>query len=460
MTHDVLTRSTTSRVPPDAPGTRLMGSASDLRHRVLDAQVNAMTNCGDVVRFVAGPPGARLRLYSVYAPEGVQQILATNSRGYRKDNRFYREIRAQIGDGLLTSQDDEWLRQKRFVQPSFTRERVTAYAPVMAAQARELVERWHGAANSGEPVELHAAMTELAMRIVGRLLFGADLERAAGVLHRDFPVLSGDVRRRGFNALCAPRSWPTPANRRAARARRSLYGVVDELIAERRASGMGGDDLLGRLLAARDADTQLDNQEIRDQLLVFMFAGHDTTATALSFALHLLGTHDHVQRRAIAEVDDVLAGAVPEAQDVPELAHLGRVVRETLRLYPPAYGTSRRVVIDEPVCGYRIPPGSDVAVYTYATHRHPRHWDDPERFDPDRFLPEPSAGRHRYAWFPFGGGPRGCIGTQFALLESTIVLATILQRYRVSTPPGPVPLATRITLHPAVPMPCRLTLRR
>jgi cytochrome P450 len=196
--------------------------------------------------------------------------------------------------------------------------------------------------------------------------------------------------------------------------------------------------------------------EARDQLLVFLFAGHDTTAASLTFALHLLGSHPDVQRRAADEVEQVLAGRAPTADDVDRLPYVVQVLKEALRLYPPAYATSRRTVDRDTVCGYEIPADADVAVYTWCTHRHPRHWDEPGRFDPDRFTPDREAARHRYAWFPFGGGPRACIGAQLSMMESTIALATILQAYRLSTPDGPIPLVPRITLQPAAPVLCRL----
>lgn len=448
------------------PGLPVVGSAVDLLRRLFDTQLRAMNQLGDVVRFSAGPPGARAAFYSVYSPEGVHRVLAGASARYRKDNRLYAELRDVFGDGLLTSQDETWLRQKRFVQPLFTHGQVREYVPAMAEEATSLVERWRAPALAGERVELHGEASRLTLRVVGRVLLGADLDDVDALLRRTLPQLGENARRRGFAPIPTPSGWPTPANLRIRALRSRLHAVIDELAAERRSAGDGAGDLMARLVAAHDAETpgagaRLDDAEVRDQILIFLFAGHDTTATALTFALHLLGSHPDAQRRAHDEVRDVLAGRPPGAGDLAELRYLTMVVKEALRLYPPAYGTGRRLTdeADDEVAGYRIPRGTDVAVYPWVTHRHPRHWDDPEAFDPLRFTPEREAARHRYAWFPFGGGPRTCIGAHLAMTEVLTVLATVLQAYRVETPDRRIALVPRITLHPTEPVWCSLSPR-
>ena len=435
------------------PGLPVVGSAVDFARRMLPTQVRAMREVGDVVRFVVGPPGARVTLYAIYDAEGAHRVLAGAPARYRKDNRLYAEMSNAFGDGLLTSQDETWLRQKRLLQPLFTHAQVGHYVPAMAAEASALVERWRGR----ETVELHGETSRLTLRVVGRALLGADLDDAVGVLRAMLPALSEDLRRRGFSPFPTPPGWPTPANLRLRRHRAALDGVLDRLVAARRAAGRG-DDLLGRLIAARDGDAALSDDEVRDQVLVFLFAGSDTTATALTAALHLLGAHPHVQDRARDEVRAVLGDREPTAAELRSLTYLAQVVKEALRLYPPAYATSRRLTGgDDEVAGHRIPDGADVGVYPWATHRHLRYWDDPERFDPDRFAPEREAARARYAWFPFGGGRRTCIGAHFAVLESLTVLAAVLGRYRLQTPDRPIPVVPKITLHPAGPVGARLT---
>lgn len=445
---------TSVREAPTMPGLPVLGSAFDVARDLLGLELRGMRELGDVVRFSAGPPGARLVLYGVFAPEGVHHVLAGASARYRKDSQLYEEMRSDFGDGLLTSQDERWLRQKRFIQPLFTHAQIGQYVPVMAEEAAALVRRWAPAARDGAPLELHGESNVLTLRVVGRALFGMDVEAILPLLRTMLPALSEDLRRRSFTPVPTPAGWPTPLNRRRLRHRAALHGAVDQLVAVRRQAGTG-DDLLGRLLAARDDDggAGLDDAEIRDQVLTFLFAGSDTTATALTAALYLLGGHSAVQERARDEVCQVLGDRPPTAAALSGLPYLTAVVKESVRLYPPVYGTGRRLTGgDDEIGGVRIPEGTDVAVAPWVTHRHPRHWDDPEAFDPGRFTPEREAARHRYAWFPFGGGPRACIGTQFALLEVLTTLAAVLTAYRIEAPHRPFRVVPKITLQPAEPV--------
>jgi cytochrome P450 len=292
----------------------------------------------------------------------------------------------------------------------------------------------------------------VTLRIVGGLLFGADVERAVPVVAHAFPVLGEYARLRSYSPAPFPRSWPLPANRRAMRARDAVYGTCDEMIAARRAAGATGGDLMSLLIAARDGGEALDDEEIRDQVLIFLLAGHDTTAIALTFALHLLGHHPEAQARVRSEVEEVAGERTPGSADVPQLAYTTMVLKEAMRLYPPAWATGRRVAAGDEVGGYAIPPGSDVMVSPWVTHRHPEFWEAPERFDPERFTPEAEAARHRHAYFPFGAGPRACIGQYFSMLEAAILLAVIVRDHELESLGDRVPLAPRITLHPAAPV--------
>jgi cytochrome P450 len=450
------------RTPPTVPGARFVGSAVDLRRAPLETLERARREYGDVVRFVVGPRRAGRELHVVFHPEGVRRVLATEADRYRKDSRFYEEIRWALGDGLLNSQDDRWRRQRRFIQPLFTRRRIAGYAASMAEEAAALVAAWRPAAAAGRPVDAHMEMSRLTLRVVGRLLFGADVERAIPVVRSAFPLLGSHARRRAFAPIQLPREWPTPANRAAMRARHAIRDVCDELIAQRRAApeAARGDDLLGLLVGARDGDEALDDAEIRDQILIFMLAGHDTTAVALTFALHLLGRHPEARRRLQEEVDDVLGDRTPTPDDVERLPYAAMVIKEAMRLYPPAPGLGRRTAEGDVICGLTIPPGSDVALSPWVTHRHPAFWPEPERFEPERFTPEREADRHRHAYFPFGAGPRACIGQYFSMLEAAIALAVIVRAYDVSAPDTRIPLTPGITLHPDAPVPCTLTARR
>ncbi|GAA2747817.1 cytochrome P450 [Kitasatospora cinereorecta] len=442
---------------PGPPGLPLIGSMLDLRRDALQAYRDAFREHGDVVRFTAGPPGLRATFWMVYSPEAAQQVLAGESANFRKESAFYEEIRHSFGNGLLTSQDEDYQRQRRLIQPLFTRRRVDTYADAIAVEAEALVERW--AAVPDGVVEAAGEMSGFALRAVARILFGTDVEEAIATVRDNFPILGAFVRTRGFSPLRLPRQWPLPAHKEALAAEQALYAVCDQIIARR--GDAETEDLLGLLATARDEDGgQLDATELREQVLVFLLAGHETTATSLTFALHLLGLHPKEQERAREEVDRVLAGGRrPTAEDYNALPYTTQVLKEAMRLFPAAPAIGRRSVAETVIGGVTVPAGSDVLVSPYVTHRHPAHWEDPERFDPDRFTPEREAQRHRYAWFPFGGGPRACIGQHFSMLESVLGLAALLREFEIEAVDTEVELGQGITLETRSPVRIRLTRR-
>lgn len=443
-------------IAPGPRGAPVIGSARALRRDPLGTLERARREHGDVVRLVLGP---RVTRHALFHPEAVRRVLASEADGYRKDSRVGEELRWTLGEGLLNSQDERWLRQRRFLQPLFTRRRIAGYADSMAEETAELVGRWRPHADGGHAVDLHAEMSRLTLRVLGRLLFGADMERVVPVVAWTFPVLGDYTRRRGIAPVRSPRGWPTPVNRRALRARRAVHQVCDDLIAARRARRDGGEDLLTLLVEARDRGEIPDDAEIRDQLLIFLFAGHDTTALALTFALYLLGRHPDAQRRVHDEVDRLLGDRLPGAGDMGELQYTAMVLKEAMRLYPPAWALPRRTAAGDRIGGYEIPPGEDIILSQWVTHRHPDIWPEPARFEPERFTAEREAERPRHAYFPFGAGPRACIGQHFSLLEATIALAVIVHNYELAATSADLRLAPQLTLHPAGPVPCRLTSR-
>jgi cytochrome P450 len=463
QTHPMTTASLpTTRIPGPA-GAPLIGSMMDLLRNPLRTYLRAHREHGDVVRLSVGPPGLRTQLYMVFSAEGAQRVLATEAANFRKDNAFYQEIRDSIGNGLLTSQDALYLRQRRLVQPLFTSRRVDGYARAITAEAEATSASWRDA--PGSTVDLVTQMHRAALRIVSRILFGTDIETAVCAVERTLPQLNSYVMRRGMSPMSVPRHWPTRANRRAAAASAELYGVCDDIIARRRADGRAaeeagagaGDDLLTLLSRAESAeDGSLDAAELRDQVLIFLLAGHETTATSLAFALHLLALHPEAQGRARAEIDSVLGDRRPTAADMQALPYLTMVLKEAMRLYPAAPVIGRRSVAATEIGGHRIPAGADVLVSPWVTHRHPVYWPDPERFDPERFTPEGEAARPRYAWFPFGGGPRACIGRHFSMLEAVLMLAVLLRDHELSAVDRRLALGAAITLQPRGPARCRV----
>ncbi|MFB6437955.1 cytochrome P450 [Streptomyces sp. NPDC056411] len=448
---------------PGPAGLPLLGSLLDLRRDSLATFLDAQRAHGDVVRLQAGPPGLRSVFYAVFSPEGVQQILASQATTFRKDHPLYEEVRQSFGNGLLTSQDADYLRQRRLVQPLFTKRRVDGYAPAVTTEAATTVDRWRTAEDG--TVDLVPEMNRLALRTVARILFGLDAEEAVAAIHRCAPVINAYVVQRAYVPVKIPRSWPTPANRTARAATDELNALCDRIVATRRAASgpadgaapAQGDDLLALLSAAgNEQDGSLDAKEVREQVLIFLLAGHETTATSLAFTLHLLARHPEEQAAVREEIDRVLGERTPTAADLDRLPYLTQALKESMRLYPAAPVVSRRAVADTEIGGHRIPAGADVIVAPWVTHRNPALWEDPERFDPRRFAPEREAGRHRYAWFPFGGGPRACIGQHFSMLESVLALAMLLRAYELTAVDEQVPVAAGITLQATGPARVRL----
>ncbi|NEA62764.1 cytochrome P450 [Streptomyces sp. SID12488] len=441
------TTHTTAPVPGPT-GHPLLGSALDLRRDPLATFVRAQREHGDVVRVTAGPPGLRTVMYCVFSPEGAQQVLATQAANFRKDNAFYEEIRQTGGNGLLTSQDDDYLRQRRLIQPLFTKKRVDGYAATITREAEATAERWRNRPD----VDVVREMDRLALRTVARVLFGADVEAAVDVIHANFPVVSAYITARAYSPLRVPRTWPTPSNRRAETATRAVYEVCDRMIAARRSKGSeaadeAAQDLLSLLSQAQnEEDGSLDATELRDQVLVFLLAGHETTATSLAFALHLLGRHPEIRARAQQEIDALPSEEPYTAATMDQLPYLTRVLKETMRLYPAAPLMGRRAVAETEIDGHVIPAGADILISPWVTHRHPAHWDNPDHFDPDRFTPDQETARHRYAWLPFGGGPRACIGRHFSMLESVLALAVLLREYDIEAPDTDIPVTAAVTL--------------
>ncbi|MGO4423483.1 cytochrome P450, partial [Streptomyces sp. MCAF7] len=334
------------------------------------------------------------------------------------------------------------------------------------SEAAALAARWRETPGGADgTVELVAEMHGFAQRVVGRVLLGSDVEQTIEVVRDSLPMLNERARARALSPVKLPRDWPTPANRRAARAQGRLYALCDAIISKRMAAREreqapghapdpvpedGAEDLLTLLIGAHNAeDGSLTRAELREQVLVFFLAGHDTTATALTFALYLLARHPAEQRRVHEELDRALPdGRTPTAADLEALPRLTMVLKEAMRLFPPSPAVSRLAVAETVIGGRRIPAGAAVLVSQWVAHRHPAYWEDPERFDPERFTPQAEADRPRYAYFPFGGGPRACIGQHFSTLHSVLSLATLLRAYEVedATDGGDIPLGAGITL--------------
>jgi cytochrome P450 len=395
-------------------------------------------------------------------PDGVEQVLAGDPDGYSKNTPYFEEIAAYLGNGLLTSGGRRWRQQRRTVAPLFSHRRIATYVDVMADEATRLADRCSVAAKDRTSIDVNAEMVDYTLRTVGRILFGADVENALPVIRATFPVLNEHIRRRGVSPTRLPRRWPTPAGVRAARAQRALYGIVDDIIDRRSGESDVGTDLISLLIAARDPESgePMSRQEIRDQVLIFLLAGHETTSTALTFTMHLLGRHPDVQVAVHREIAEVLDGRPPRADDISRLKLTEMVIKEALRLYPPAYGLGRLAEHEVTIAGHAIPAKSIILLSQWTTHRRADLWPEPERFNPARFEPAAEQARPRYAYFPFAGGLRGCIGGHFAMTEAVVAVAMLLTLFSVASQSSEIPLQTNITLRPAGPVWCQLSLRQ
>jgi cytochrome P450 len=432
--------------PPGPRGYPILGVLPHLRSDPIRTFLDAADRFGDLVHLKAGPYHGFL----LCEPADIKHVLQDNARNYHK-SPLYQRLRDSLGDGLLTSEDDVWLRQRRLAQPAFHRQRVTAMADAMVDCAEQMFERWDRAASLGEPVDLVAEMMAVTQRIIVRTMFSTDLGATAAVVNRTWPIIN---RRIGetFWSTKLETSLPLPANRRFWRALRELETVVYRIIADRRKTRRDESDLLSMFLAARDDETGtgMTDRQLRDEVVTMLLAGHETTSLALSWTYYLLSQHPEVERRIAAEIDRVIGADRPSFAHLERLTVTRRAIEESLRLYPPAWGFSRRALADDEIGGYRIPKGSLVFLIPFVVHRRPKLWPDPERFDPDRFAPALESARPRFAYFPFGGGPRGCIGAQFAMVEAQLIVAVIAQRYRIEIlPDQQIRAEPLITLRPA-----------
>jgi len=422
-----------TQTPTLAPGPRgwpLLGSLPDVGRDPIGYYEAARRQHGDVVRFRSN--GKNSWHYLAH-PDDIEYILQSNWRNYAKGFFFSARLKLLTGDGLFTSEGDFWLRQRRLTQPAFHRQRLDEWAKITTDATEVLLRDWQPLAKSGEAFDVTTEMMRLTLQVVGRTLFSTDLGAEAEKIYGALTIALDHISYRMFHPLSPPENIPTPRNRRFRNARQVLDDVSLAMIRERRAQGTDTGDLLSMLLLARDEDTGegMDDRQLRDEIMTILMAGHETTAVALSWAWWLLSENPEVWERLQAELDTALSGRTPGIQDVPNLPYTRMIIQEAMRVYPPIWAMTRQAVEDDTIRGYHIKAGSTIIVMQYITHRHPEFWPNPERFDPENFAPEVANSRPRFAYFPFGGGPRGCLGNNFAMMEAQLILAMIAQRHKL-----------------------------
>jgi cytochrome P450 len=436
--------------PPGPRGLPILGSLLAIRRDPTGVFLRAALRYGDVAYFKVGPRQG----YLITNPDDVRHVLQDNARNYQK-SPLYQKLRMHLGNGLLTSEGEFWLRQRRIAQPAFHRQRVAGLANVMAVAARETAAQWHDLAGRGHGVDVDEEMMRLTRTVVVRALLGSDLGPYTDRIDDAWTTINQYIGE-NFWSMGLTDWLPSARRRRFEAARRLLREAVDYVITERRKQASESADLLSMLLAARDDDTGegMTDEQLRVEVTTFLLAGQETTSLALTWIWYLLSQHGAVQRRLEAELDAVLGDRAPDYADLANLPYTRMVVDEAMRLYPPAWGFSRQALGDDELGGYHLPRGWMAFVVPYVLHRLPSLWDAPDEYDPDRFSPGRSAARPKFAYVPFGAGPRQCIGNQFALIEAQLTVATLARRYRLRLAPHhPVEAWPLITLRPRYGMP-------
>ncbi len=420
----------------------------------MDLVVRA-TQYGDLVRWRFG----WMWFYQANHPNMIHDVLVKRAASFHKTPRIKQVLGAVLGEGLLTSDGEEWRSHRRLVQPAFHSSRIEAYGAVMTEYTESMMRDWV----TGGEVDMRHEMMKLTLGIVAKTLFDADLDGDLSERVGQAVTVTQEHGNEQFRRLMTlPRWVPTAGNRRSQAAVKDLDSILSEIIRARRTSGEDRGDLLSMLLLARDEDSGagLTDRQVRDEAMTLFLAGHETTAVALTWTWVLLDQDPGVRQRLENEVDEVLQGRPPDVKDLPNLPYVKQVIEEAMRLYPPAWTIGRQAVEAVDIGPYHLDPGSIVLVSPYAVHRQPEYFPEAETFDPDRFSPERERDLPRYAYIPFGGGPRICIGNNFAMQEACLILAAMVQKVRLSLVPGtdltPDPL---ITLRPKYPILMRLTRR-
>jgi cytochrome P450 len=425
----------TLRVPPGPPRTEALKWLMVMGRDRLGMLTSAADGYGDAVRVPVGPK----ELYLFNHPEYAKHVLADNAANYHKGIGLVHARRA-LGDGLLTSEGELWREQRKVIQPAFQHRRIAEQADVVAQEVDGLVARLRGYAGRG-PVDLTRELTGLTLGVLGRTLLDTDLT-VFDSIGGSFQAVQDQAMFELATLGAVPTWLPLPKQLRFRKARRHLQRVVDRLVADRAGDTAEREDVLSRLIlsAREEADPAVGAQRMRDELVTLLLAGHETTASTLSWTFSLVDRYPEVGERLRAEAREALGDRRPTHDDLTRLPYTARVLSEAMRLYPPVWILTRKAQADDDVGGYRVPGGADVLVCPYTLHRNREFWPDPERFDPERFAPERSADRPRYAYLPFGAGPRFCVGNHLGLLEATFVVAMVSRELRLVRPDGGRPV--------------------
>ncbi|NUT50948.1 MAG: cytochrome P450 [Saccharothrix sp.] len=420
------------RAVPGPPRSETLSLLARMARDRLSVMTSVSQQYGDAVRLRLGPKS----MYFFNHPDHAKYVLADNPGNFVKGIGLVHARRA-LGDGLLTSEGELWKAQRKTIQPVFQAKRIAGKADVIAQEAAGMVATLRKRVGGG-PIDVSEEMTGLTLGVLGRALLDADLGAFESIGH-SFEAVQNQAMFEMMSLSTVPHWVPLPIQRKFHRARADLDRIVAQLADERRANPTeAGDDILSRLVEAtkNEPDAVVAHQRMRDEMVTLLLAGHETTASTLSWTFYLADKHPEVWERMHAEAVEVLGDRLPTFQDIPRLRYITQVIQEVMRLYPPVWILPRVTREEDEIGGYHVPAGADVLICPYTLHRHPGFWEDPDRFDPDRFEAGRASGRSRYAYIPFGAGPRVCVGSGLGMMEATIVAASVVRELRLSTMPG------------------------
>jgi cytochrome P450 len=455
MTATAAARSATKGRPIPGPrGHPILGSIRDIQRDNIQAFMDAWHEYGDIVHF-RGPLTINLLVH----PDYVQHVLRDNYKNYPRPTFVADKLKSIVGEGLVAAESERWAHARRNSQPAFHPDLVDQSARIFSDSTAEMLEGWERKAENGEPFDIKSEMMHLTLTNLGKALFKANWEQQVNAVEPIVALALAHTHKR-LTSPVDPQRFPFKSTKAFNAGLASLDRIIFGVIEERRGAADGSTDLVSILLQVRDETGRgLTDAEVRDEVIGFFIAGHETVSSALSWTWYLLSKNPESWRRLREEVETVLGGRTPTHEDVPKLEYTTRVLLESMRLFPPIFVLMRCAKEDDEIGGYHVPAGSNIVLCAYVTHRHTDFWDNPEGFDPDRFTPERASGLHRLAYYPFSGGPRKCIGNTFAMVQMPIVLAMVAQRFTVNLVPGerPVP-EPAISLRPRDPL--MVTLER
>jgi cytochrome P450 len=429
---------TSAGKPPGPKGLPLLGNLVDFGSDVLAFLTESARRYGDVVAMRLGSWPTLLLSNS----DDIEKVLVKEHENFVKHSFFWRHVTALFGSGLLTSEGELWHRQRRLAAPAFAGGQLQGYGTAMVCHTERMLENWR----DGETRNLHAEMMALTLEIAAKTLFDSEIAEDVSQIDHALNDLTGEIAARFKRPFVVPDFVPLPGHIRYRRAIARIERLIDRLIGERRSAKTAGTDLLSKLMAARDENGQpMSDRQLRDEAITLILAGHETTALALSWTCYLLGRHPDVQAELAAEAGGLLHGRCAIVEDLPSLRFAECVVTEAMRLYPPVWTIGREVVRDCELGGYAVPAGTTILISPWVIHRDPRNFDRPDEFLPGRWADDLHRKLPRFAYCPFGGGPRICIGQRFAMMEAVLILATIVHRFGIS-----LHLERKVTPHPSI----------